>query len=285
MLLSAADAACYAAKDHGRNRVHVYQSGDSELVRRQGEMQWVSRIREAIDSNRLELHYQRIVPTREDATSEGEFCEILLRMRGADGKLIPPGAFLPAAERYGLAPVIDRWVVDNTLAWLRQHPDHLNKLRHCAINISGQSMSDDRFLEFLMTKLSGCGVSTNKLCFEITETAAVANLVQATNFISALAGLGCSFALDDFGTGMSSFVYLKNLPVQYLKIDGAFVRDITADAIDLAMVKSINEVAHVMGKQTIAEFVETDAILKRLKSIGVDFAQGYAVARPEPLGQ
>lgn len=284
-LLSAADAACYAAKDRGRNRVHVYQVGDSELVRRQGEMQWVSRIREAIEANRLELHRQRIVPVGQDAASLGEFYEILLRLRSEDGKLVPPGAFLPAAERYGLAPALDRWVIEHVLGWLSQQPEHLEKLRHCAINVSGQSISDDRFLEFLATRLSDSPVPAHKLCFEITETAAVANLVHATSFISALADLGCTFALDDFGTGMSSFVYLKNLPVQYLKIDGAFVRDIADDAIDLAMVKCINQVAHVMGKQTIAEVVETTAILQRLKSMGVDFAQGYAVAKPTPLGE
>ena len=282
-LLSAADAACYAAKEGGRNRVHFYESGDTELAQRQGEMQWVSRIHQAIEEDRFELFYQTVAPLNPDADARGMHYELLIRLRDEANVLIPPGAFLPAAERYSLMPLLDRWVIQRAFQWLNSHPEHLRELEFCAINLSGNSISDERFLEFLVNQLSIMGIPAEKICFEITETAAIANLVKASHFIAKLKDLGCSFSLDDFGSGMSSFAYLKKLPVDFLKIEGMFVRDIAIDPVDFAMVKSINELGHAMGKRTIAEFVENQEILEKLREIGVDYVQGYGIARPEPL--
>ncbi len=282
-LMSAADAACYAAKDGGRNRVHYYHTEDEDLAQRQGEMQWVARIHDAMEHNRFELFYQTIQPVTPGRGNSGKHFELLIRMRDAEGQLIPPGAFLPAAERYNLMPIIDRWVIDTAFDWLECHPDAVHELGHCAINLSGPTLSDEHFLEYLVGKFSRTTVPADKICFEITETAAISNLVKATHFINTLRKLGCAFSLDDFGSGMSSFAYLRSLPVDFLKIEGMFVRDILDDPIDFAMVKSINEMGHAMGKQTIAEFVENEAILDKLREIGVDFAQGYGIARPEPL--
>jgi diguanylate cyclase (GGDEF)-like protein/PAS domain S-box-containing protein len=282
-LLSAADAACYAAKESGRNRVHFYENGDTELARRQGEMQWVSRIHQAIEEDRFELFHQTIAPLQPEHHGRGLHYELLIRMRDETDAVIPPGAFLPAAERYGLMPLVDRWVIQRAFQWLSSHPSHLQDLEYCAINLSGTSISDERFLDFLVGQFSSLRIPAGKICFEITETAAIANLVKASNFISTLNEIGCSFALDDFGSGMSSFAYLKKLPVDFLKIEGMFVRDIGSDPVDFAMVKSINELGHAMGKRTIAEFVESREIMEKLLEIGVDYVQGYGIARPEPL--
>lgn len=279
--LSAADAACYMAKDSGRNRVHAYQADDAELARRRGEMQWVSRIHDALDHDRFELACQTIVPVAE-SQAEGVHLEILVRMRDGDA-LVPPGAFLPAAERYNLMPAVDRWVVENTLDWLGQQRAGLDALSLCTINLSGHSIGDERFLDFVTGRIAQLDIPAGKLCFEITETTAVANLSRAVSFIEKLRQCGCRFALDDFGSGMSSFAYLKNLPVDYLKIDGNFVRDLVRDPIDRAMVEAINQVGHVMGIRTIAEFVESEEILQHLRDIGVDYAQGYGIARPQAL--
>lgn len=281
--LSAADAACYMAKDSGRNRVRVYEADDAELARRRGEMQWVSRIHEALDQGRLILSYQPIVPVRQNDETGGMHFEVLLRMRDGDGGSIPPGAFLPAAERYNLMPTLDRWVVRTTFAWLRTHAGRLRDLELCTINLSGHSLGDADFLEFVVAELAAAEIPAHKICFEVTETAAVANLSQAATFMRRLRRHGCRFALDDFGSGMSSFAYLKNLPVDFLKIDGNFVRDLVRDPIDRAMVAAINQVGHVMGIRTIAEFVEDDEILEQLQHIGVDYAQGYGIAAPQLL--
>ncbi len=281
--LSAADAACYMAKDSGRNRVHAYQSDDAELARRRGEMQWVSRIRAALDEDLFELAQQTIVAIDDSSESQGLHFEILIRMRDGAGTLVPPGAFLPAAERYNLMPAIDQWVVEHTLAWLAEQHQHLHRLALCTINLSGSSISDERMLNFVIERIETLQIPPDKLCFEITETTAVANLSRAVTFIQRLREHGCRFALDDFGSGMSSFAYLKNLPVDFLKIDGNFVRDLVRDPIDRAMVEAINQVGHVIGIRTIAEFVENDEILQRLREIGVDYAQGYGIARPAPL--
>jgi diguanylate cyclase (GGDEF)-like protein len=283
--LSAADSACYMAKELGRNRVYLYQADDAVLSKRHGEMEWVSRLHEAIDRDEFLLYVQQIMPINEqDSTlKQRQNFEVLLRLQDDGGQLIPPGAFLPAAERYNLMGMIDRYVVTNVLDWLVAHPDVQAMTGLCTINISGQSLGDERFLEFLKEKISGSSVPANMLCFEVTETAAVANLSLAITFMEAMKQLGCSFALDDFGSGMSSFSYLKNLPVDFLKIDGYFVRDIVKDPIDKAMVRAIHEVGRVMGLQTIAEFVENDEILAILRQIGVNYAQGYGVARPEPI--
>jgi len=281
-VLSAADAACYAAKDAGRNRVHIYSVDDKQVSQHRGEMKWVSRINQALEDDLFALYYQKIVPIDQNL-SDGDHYELLIRMIGKDGEVIPPGAFLPAAERFGLSTKIDHWVVNSAFSWMETHPAKLKKLELCTINLSGQTLGNDEFMEYLINKLDENLVNPNKICFEITETSAVANLSNAIRFIKKIREKGCHFALDDFGSGVSSFGYLKNLPVDYLKIDGAFVRDIKTDRIDRAMVKSINEIGQIMDKKTIAEFVENDAILQELKKIGVDYAQGYGIAKPRAL--
>ncbi|NJN48213.1 MAG: EAL domain-containing protein, partial [Candidatus Competibacteraceae bacterium] len=210
----------------------------------------------ALEEGRFELNFQTIYPLNSQ-TQQGHHYELLLRMRNTDGTLIQPGAFLLAAERYNLATKLDQWVIEASFDWLLQHPEHLKDLHLCEINLSGHSLGNEQFLEFITLQLRKRNIPPAKICFEITETAAIANLSSATRFIKALKSLGCRFALDDFGSGLSSFAYLKNLPVDLLKIDGIFVKDIVEDPIDSALVKSINEVGKVMGLQTVAEFVET----------------------------
>jgi diguanylate cyclase (GGDEF)-like protein/PAS domain S-box-containing protein len=279
-VLAAADTACYAAKDKGRNRVQVYSPDDIEMAERHGEMHWVARIAKAFEEERFRLYCQPIVPVHDGAPDQEQHFEILLRMLDEDNNLVPPGFFIPAAEHYNLMVEIDRWVVRNSFNWLIANAE---RPVICAINLSGQSINDDRFLRFLIDQVKGTGVPPHKVCFEITETSAISSLAKASNFIKTVKSLGCSFSLDDFGSGMSSFSYLKNLPVDYLKIDGSFVRDMTNNPIDCAMVESINHIGHVMEIKTIAEFVENPAILDKLRAIGVDYAQGYGIAKPRPL--
>ena len=279
-LLKDADAACYMAKDKGRNRVHVYHAEDSEIAKRHGEMQWVKRINEALDNNQFCLYAQAIMPL--DARKDKHY-ELLIRMIDEKGNTIPPGAFLPAAERYNLISQIDHWVIKKTCSLLKDNPEFLNQINFCSINLSGQSLTDHNILEFIISQLKSPCIDGKKICFEITETAAISNLNSAMKFISTIKAFGCRFALDDFGSGLSSFGYLKNLPVDYLKIDGMFVKDIADDPIDHAMVKSINEIGQVMNMQTIAEFVENDVIKGMLKEIGVDYAQGYGIEKPRPF--
>ncbi|MDT8406515.1 MAG: EAL domain-containing protein [Methylococcales bacterium] len=279
-LLMVADAACYAAKDAGRNRVYIYQKDSQEIQRLSGQMQWVVKLHEAFDHQRFTLYRQ---PIHSIAQGEGLHYEILLRIVNADGKLVPPGAFIPAAERYGLMSRIDAWVIEQTFLWLAEHPEALAELAVCSINLSGQTLSHDSLQSDINTLIKRYALPAERFCFEITETAAIANLNQATRFMCAMKTLGFQFALDDFGSGLSSFAYLRNLPVDYLKIDGMFVKDIGTDPVDLAMVRSINEIGHLLGKQTIAEFVENAAIYQQLVDLGVDYAQGYYLGRPEPL--
>lgn len=281
--LGMADSACYMAKEKGRNRVHVYHPEDEEMVKRQGEMHIISEINDAFEKDLFELHYQSI--ERADGLDEGLHFEILIRMRDQEGKILSPAFFLGAAERYNLAPKIDRWVIETMFTWLGQHPEQLQRLNCCAINLSGLSFSDGDFYAFIENQLSQHNIPAHKICFEVTETAAITNLHQASGFISAVRELGCLFALDDFGSGMSSFAYLKNLPVDYLKIDGMFVRDVINDRIDYAMVRSINEVGHVLGLKTVAECVEDEPILEKMREIGVDYLQGYYFAKPRPLSE
>ncbi len=280
-VLSTADAACFTAKDLGRNRAHVYREGDVELISRRAEMRWITRINDALDSDRLWLARQPIVPV--GGGDAGLHMELLLRMRGEGGETIAPGAFLPAAERYGLTPRLDRWVLQHALDWYAAEPAALRQLALCSINLSGQSLGDPGFLQTVLSALDASPVPGSKLCFEVTETAAIANVTSALRFMNELRARGVRFALDDFGSGLSSFGYLKTLPVDFLNIDGVFVKDIAHDPVDRAMVQSINDIGHVMGKRTIAEFVESEEILRTLKDIGVDFAQGHAIGRPAPL--
>ncbi len=279
-VMSLADAACYAAKDAGRNRVHEYVAGDSELASQQGEMQWASRITRALEDDGLVLYRQEIASI--DGEDSGDHMEILVRMLGDEG-IVQPGAFLPAAERYNLMPSVDRWVVKNVFRWLSEDVEQMSRLSLCSINLSGLSIGDDDFSIFLAELFDRYEIPADKICFEITETIAVTNLTKAIEFINRFKALGCRFSLDDFGSGFSSYGYLKNLPVDYLKIDGTFVKDIEHDEIDYAMVESINRIGHVMGKKTIAEFVENEGILERLRELGVDYAQGYAIAKPCPV--
>jgi len=279
-VLKNADAACYVAKDMGRNRIHVYHTDDAELAQRHGEMQWVTRLNQAFEKDRFCLYAQPIVPL--DSSSDKHY-ELLIRMVDEDGIIIPPGGFLPAAERYNLITQIDRWVIENAFRLLAENPNFLNQINFISINLSGQSLTEQSVLSFIITQLNETGIKAEKICFEITETAAISNLSTAIKFISTLKELGCRFALDDFGSGLSSFAYLKSLPVDYLKIDGMFVKDIVDDPIDHAMVKSINEIGQVMGMKTIAEFMENDEIKGMLQKIGVDYAQGYGIGKPQPF--
>ena len=278
-----ADTACYAAKDEGRNRLHLYRPDDEELQRREREMAYVNHIRRALDEQRFELYAQAIAPLATPST--GHHYEILIRMRSSDGAMIPPGLFMPAAERYNLAHLIDRYVVHAVLLWLEAHPEAVTPLKLCSVNLSGQSMGNPDFVDFLLTRIGQSSVPASKLCLEITETAAIGNMSEAIELFTQLKSLGCLISLDDFGAGLSSFGYLKRLPVDLIKIDGMFVRDIADDEVDFAMVKAINELAKKMGKQTVAEFVENDAILRRLEQLGVDYAQGYQFGKPMPLAR
>ncbi|MEO6823921.1 MAG: EAL domain-containing protein [Nitrosospira sp.] len=278
-ILRRADAACYLAKDKGRNRVQVYTTEDAGLAQRHGEIGWVGRIQKALEEQRFVLYSQKILPLVNDRET-GEHYEVLLRMQDEDGKLVRPMAFIPAAERYGLMPQLDRWVIATAFAqYSRRHPPG-SALGTCAINLSGASICDENFYEFVVAQFELFNVPHAGICFEITETSAIANLAQASILICKLKELGCRFALDDFGSGMSSFAYLKHLPVDYLKIDGGFVKDMIDDPIDYAMVEAINHIGHVMNIETIAEFVENDAILDALRRIGVNYAQGYGIEKP-----
>jgi len=278
-VLAAADQACYAAKESGGDRVQRFDSGDTKLLERRDEMHWFGRLNSALEDDRLRLAYQ-IIESSESEKQQGVHCEILVRLEEEDGELIHPGAFLPAAERYNLLTQIDKWVVSSTLEWLSREPDWRQRIELCSINLSGQSLGDERFTEQIVQLLERSDVPDSKLCFEITETVAISNLAAANRFISRLRKRGVKFALDDFGSGLSSFAYLRNLAVDYLKIDGVFVRDIIDDPIDRAMVRSINEIGHLLGKQTVAEFVENDAIATELRAIGVNYLQGYSISKP-----
>tara|TARA_B100000446_G_scaffold161534_1_gene161248 strand:+ start:207942 stop:210344 length:2403 start_codon:yes stop_codon:yes gene_type:complete len=280
--LKQADSACYAAKNSGRNRVYVYQEQDQQLTAQKGEFKWVNEIKEALIEDRFELYAQPIVSTE---TEHLAMYEVLVRLRSKAGQLFPPGAFLSSAERYNLSDRIDKWVVSHVFEWLEQHYHSLPHLNYLAINLSGASIGDEGMLAYIRTKLSAASFNQEVIKFEITETAAIANLKQAHHFINSVLALGCQFSLDDFGSGLSSFAYLKNLPVQSIKIDGMFVKDMHVDPLDYEMVKSINDIGHVMGLETIAEFVESEEIWQKLKAIGVNYGQGYHLGKPAPIDQ
>lgn len=275
-----AESACDAAKEMGRNCVYLYQEDDKALVQRQGDTYWAKKINEALEMNSFLLYAQLIAPLQH--TTKASY-EILVRMKDSDGNAIAPGFFLPAAERFNLSHRIDRWVINSTLEWMKQHGGKIDHIDHISINLSGLSLSNETLLSYIIDSFTNSNIAPEKICFEITETAAIANLVQAKHFIKTLKSHGCKFALDDFGSGLSSFAYLKNLKVDLLKIDGMFVKDLTRDVIDEAMVKSINDVGHVMGMETIAEFVEDDEVKRRLIELGVDYGQGYGLGKPVPI--
>ena len=283
--MQAADIACRVAKDEGRNRVHLYQQNDLTILRRQREIGWVQRLNEAMRQNRFTLYCQAVHPLKNRKRRAYHY-EILVRLTDQTGHVVTPAAYLPAAERYHLMPQLDRWVVREALERLRAlNWEALSGFGCFNLNLSGQSLYDPEFPPFLLEQVRASGVPAGHLCFEITETAAVTNLPSATRLIAALKGAGCRFALDDFGSGLSSFAYLKSMRVDYLKIDGMFVRNLPDDVSDVAMVSSINQVAHAMGIETIAEYVENDAIRAALVKLGVDYGQGYALAVPRPLTQ
>ncbi|EJL02626.1 MULTISPECIES: EAL domain-containing protein [Pseudomonas] len=280
--LRAADMACYMAKEKGRNRVQVYHADDSELSLRFGEMAWVQRLHMALEENRFCLYAQEIAALGPGDHGGGHI-EILLRLHDEAGRMILPDSFIPAAERYGLMTSLDRWVVENVFKIIRQclNDSRQGPMAMCAINLSGTTIGDQAFLDFLRKQFAAYSIPPEMICFEITETSAISNLGSAIRFINELKSLGCYFSLDDFCAGMSSFAYLKHLPVDFLKIDGSFVKDMLDDPINRAMVEVINHIGHVMGKRTIAEFVETAQIEQALLEIGVDYAQGYVIERPQ----
>ncbi|MEJ5187910.1 MAG: EAL domain-containing protein [Breznakiellaceae bacterium] len=283
-VLAAADDACYIAKEEGGGRIRVFQRNEDRYIIRRGQMEWVSKINEALEQNRFRLWYQPIEPMYSSASHVAKL-EILIRMEDQDGKIISPGAFIPAAERYGLISLIDRWVIKQVMeSWLiLKNKNHELIKRIFSINISGPSLLDESFIDYILSTCTTYSVDPRYFCLEITETAAIQNLSYASRFIENLKKHGFSFSLDDFGSGFSSFNYLKNLPVDYLKIDGSIVQNIDESLVNFTMVESINSMGHVMGLKTIAEFVRSPAIIERLRRIGVDYAQGYALAEPRPL--
>ena len=288
-LMSSADVACYSAKDMGRNQVHFYRDSDASL--RHEEMKWVSRITSAVEDDRFELFFQPIIGIGKESGERRGHYELLLRMRDEDGELVGPDQFIPAAERYNLMSTLDRWVIHEALSKLADRSADGDAKFTLAINLSGTSLSEDRFLDFVKDELEAQKLPKGAICFEITETAAISNLSRVVHFMRELKELGCKFSLDDFGSGLSSFTYLKNLPVDYLKIDGHIISNVAEDNVDESMVKAIHEVGSAMGIETIAERVETREVLEKLGALGVEFAQGYYIARPisvasfEPWGQ
>ena len=280
--MAAADLACSAAKEQGRDRAYIYRADDEDMRERRLQMNWVGKIQRAIKQDRFELFVQLIAPAR--PSGKLPHYEILLRMLDDEGGYVSPGLFMPVAERYHMMPAIDRWVVGKSLdmlsRWWRANDSHSGVF---AINLSGQTLTDQRTLDFIHGALRASGVDPRRICFEITETAAISNMAGAEYFIAQLKDLGCRFALDDFGAGVTSFTSLRALDVDYLKIDGSFVKDMIVDSVSYAMVSAINSVGQTMNLDTIAEFVESEDIAEHLRDIGVDFLQGYDIGRPRPL--
>ena len=282
-LLSDADAACYMAKERGRNCVQIYQSTDQDIIQRQGETRWAHIIRKALNTSAFELHCQPIASVQEH---KEQIChhEVLIRLRNDDNKLVFPGSFMPAAEHFGLLTAIDSWVITESFEWIGLNPDAIGNGR-LSINIAGASLSDPSFLPFVIDSFSSSGANPGQIIIEITENVAISNLKVAIEFMTTLGELGCEFALDDFGRGFSSLGSLKDLPVDYLKIDGGFIKNILNDPADQATVNAINEIGHALGKKTVAEHVENDDICKHLTDMGVDFVQGFSVARPKHIDE
>ena len=280
--MSAADSACYLAKESGRNQVQIAHLGNRRLQVRHGRMQWLSRLNTALADNRFTLYFQPIVPCA-STTRHEKYVEILLRMIDDDGSIIAPGVFLPTAEKYDLAENIDRWVIEHAMAWLAGESACSHWPIRIAINLSAQSVGNLAMVNYINEQAGLNGIDPTQVCFEITETAVTANLAAATSFMLTLRACGFRFSLDDFGNGLSSFSYLKMMPVDYLKIEGAFVRDFMFDPVDRSMVRAINELGHLLGKQTIAKYVESLEVVDELKKIGVDHIQGYVYSQPQSL--
>lgn len=278
-LLRNADSACYMAKNTGRNKTHVFSENDADIAKRQREIRCAARITEALEEGAFTLYAQAICPLQ---TPETMCYELMIRLK-EDSGLVAPEAFLSAAERYDLSLVIDQWVLRKALDWMNSHRSILSSAQLIFINLSGKTIGQKKFSDYALRLMKDNQIPPDKICFEITETAAVTNLAEAISFIKQLRKIGCYFALDDFGSGVSSYAYLKNLPVDFLKIDGMFIRDMCSDPVNMAMVKSINEISHVMGKKTIAEFVEDDQTVGVLRDMGLDYAQGFAIHKPAPL--
>ncbi|MFT4993844.1 MAG: EAL domain-containing protein (putative c-di-GMP-specific phosphodiesterase class I), partial [Paraglaciecola sp.] len=282
-LLSMGYSACYMAKEHGRNQVHTYSQADKHMQRYASESSWLSHINQALEHDGFELYYQHYHSLSK--ASLGYHYELLLRMRDQGGKIIPPSAFFPAAERYNLTAQIDRWVINDYFKWLGAHPQHKAEVGRCNINLSGHSLADKELKLFILNAFEKYAIPYNIICFEITESMAIVKMDDTVEFIQTFHKLGCLFALDDFGSGFSSYSYLKNFPVDQVKINGRFVKDILIDPIDMAMVSSINDVAKAMGIETVAEYVESKEIMVELGKMGVDYAQGFGVCRPAPLNE
>lgn len=284
-VLAAADDAIYLAKDEGGNRIKIYETKGNIFVKRRGEMEWISKLTNALEEDRFLLYYQPIVPLSDNGDSAGK-SEILIRMIDENGKIVAPTDFIPAAERYKLMSVIDRWIIRKALMSYRdlQIKNKLTEVtKTFTINLSAQSLADETLFRYIDTQFKELNVPPENFCFEVTETAAISNMNTATSLMAAMHELGCTFALDDFGSGFSSFSYLKSLPVDYLKIDGIFVKEMDKDPVNRAMVEAMNNLGHIIGKKTIAEFVHNKKIYNLLKEIGVDFAQGFEISPPLPL--
>jgi diguanylate cyclase (GGDEF)-like protein len=283
-IMQAADSACYVAKHRGRNRVHAYEDNDSGVLAKKDETQWAQRIEEALDEDRFELHWQRIVPIQRNKTAHGGVRgEVLLRMIDVDGRRVSPGEFVPVAERFFLASRMDRWVLKAVFDWLVLHEQDLHHLASLSINLSGQSVGDTEFHAEVLAMMDRLPIDFRRVCFEVTETSAITNLKESVTFFNALRQRGARIALDDFGSGMSSFGYLKTLPADVLKIDGQFMRNLLTDPVDRASVQSMAQLARATHMETVAEWVETAAVQAVLLELGVDYAQGYLHHRPEPL--
>lgn len=283
-IVGIADAACYSAKEAGRNRIHVFRYSGAELTARNEQMNWVSRLARALEQNSFRIYGQSYMALSGGA-KPGAYTELLLRLVVAQGEIVPPASFVPAAERHGLMPAVDRWMVSHAFQAYRELSDRFGPSAVFGIDLSATSLSDDKFADFLVAQAKHHGVPPRAICLEITETAAINQLAHTAAFIRALRDAGFRFALDHFGVGMSAFGYLKNLPVDYLKIDASFIKEINTDPVSLSMVSAINQIAHTMGLRTVAEYVDDPEILEMLRDIGIDYAQGYLVGKPQPLSE
>jgi EAL domain-containing protein (putative c-di-GMP-specific phosphodiesterase class I) len=280
-VLSLADTACYMAKERGRNRVQLYSEKDADTMLRRSEMEWASRLRQALIDDRFVLHFQELAGLQSAQEGEGLHMELLIRLRDEDGTMVPPGAFIPAAERFGLMLQLDRWVVDTAFANFSRLDPKGRQVHMCAINLSALTIEDDTFAPFVLERLERYGVPAASICFEITETAAVASMIRVVELMGTLRKVGCKFSLDDFGAGMASFGYLKNLPVDYVKIDGSFIRNLQTDPISASIVRAVTDIGHQLGLKVVAEWVGDAQTIDVLREARVDYAQGFHVHRPE----